>query len=431
MDRQFAVAAQTVGPEMRAGAQEDSMPVEVSAVIPCLNEAESLAICIEKAHSGFAAMGVRGEVVVSDNGSVDDSVAIAKRSNSRVVHEAKKGYGAALTRGILEARGKIIVMGDADDSYDWSAIAPFVMKVREGNDLVVGNRFRGGIMHGAMPPLHRYLGKPVLSCIGRIVFRTNIGDFHCGMRAFTKSAFQRMGITSSGMEFATEMIANSACLGLRIAEVPTKLYPDKRNRPPHLRSFRDGWRHLRFILTYAPNYLYVIPGISLFLFGLLSQFVLNGGPIVLGGFSFGATTLAVCSLLTPVGFNLVIFGVLAKALMAQRYAGLNTRILGWIRSRFTLEAGLTVGGLLASLGVVIDIALKLWPEALRVTESAFHLSFIATTTLVLGINLMFSAFLLHMIFIVSSESKWIGPNENSHPRSAPRAMSLKNTDPSD
>lgn len=392
--------------------------IEVSAVIPCLNEDRTIGICVEKALSSLEAMGIRGEVVVADNGSIDNSVRIAEQSKGRVVHEIKKGYGAALIRGILAARGDIIVMGDADDSYDWSAIAPFIIKIREGYDLVVGNRFRGGIAHGAMPPLHRYLGNPALSWIGRVVFRTNIGDFHCGMRAFTKSAFQRMGITSIGMEFATEMIANSACLGLRIAEIPTKLYPDKRNRPPHLRSFRDGWRHLRFILTYAPNYLYVIPGITLFLLGLLLQFLLNGGPIVILGISFGATMLTIGSLLTPVGFNLVIFGVLAKALMAQRYAGLSTPTLQWVRNRFTLEFGLTVGGVLTSVGVVIDAAFKWWPAILEPIERVTHISFIATIMLVLGINIMFSAFLLHMIFIVTSETKWVGPQTAVTPQDA-------------
>lgn len=396
----------------------DDSEIEVSAVIPCLNESQTIGICIEKALSSFSMMGIRGEVVVADNGSVDDSVAVAQHSNGRVVHESNKGYGAALTRGIIEAHGAIIVMGDADDSYDWSAIAPFIEKIHEGYDLVVGNRFRGGIMPGAMPPLHRYLGNPVLSWIGRIVFHTHIGDFHCGMRAFTKSAFRQMGITSSGMEFATEMIANAACLGLRISEIPTKLYPDKRNRPPHLRSFRDGWRHLRFILTYAPDLLYVIPGVSLFLFGFVLQFLLNRGPLVLGDVSFGATTLAIGSLLTPVGFNLVIFGFLAKALMAQRYAGHKTRILGWLRNRFTLESGLTIGGVLTSIGIAIDAAFKWRPTLLGSIDQTLHLSFIATTALVLGINLMFSSFLLHMILLVSSESRWVGPHRDTLASSA-------------
>jgi glycosyltransferase involved in cell wall biosynthesis len=386
--------------------------IEVSAVIPCLNEATTIGICIQKAFASFSALGIRGEVVVADNGSVDDSVKVAERLGGRVVHESTKGYGAALSRGIREARGNIVIIGDADDSYDWAAIGPFIAKIREGYDLVMGNRFRGGIMRGAMPALHRYLGNPVLSWIGRIAFHTDVGDFHCGMRAFTRAAFFRMGTTSSGMEFATEMVANAACLGLRISEIPTKLYPDKRNRPPHLRSFRDGWRHLRFILTYAPDYLYLIPGVSLFLVGLFIQCLLIRGTITISGISIGANTLALGSLLTLVGFNILNLGVLAKALMAHRYAGLNTRLVGWIHSRFTLEAGLMIGLALVFLGIGIDVATAIeWLRTfLGPMEKTINLSFVATTILVLGVNLMFSSFLLHMILLVNSESKWVGGN---------------------
>jgi glycosyltransferase involved in cell wall biosynthesis len=390
---------------------EQALEIEVSAVIPCLNEARTVGICIQKAFSSFSALGIRGEVVVVDNGSSDDSVRIAERLNSRVVHESKKGYGAALTRGIREARGAIVIIGDADDSYDWSAIGPFISEIREGHDLVMGNRFRGGIMMGAMPPLHRYLGNPVLSWIGRRAFHTHVGDFHCGMRAFTKSAFLRMGTASSGMEFATEMVASAACLGLRISEIPIKLYPDKRGRPPHLRSFRDGWRHLRFILTYSPDYLYLIPGITLFLVGVLFQGLLIGGPTRVGGISIGPNTLALGSMLTLVGFNIVNLGVLAKALMVHRYAGLNTHLFTWIRGHFTLEAGLISGIALASLGIGIDLGTAIeWLRTLfGPMERTAHLSLIATTMVVLGVNLIFSSFLLHMILIVSAESRWVGP----------------------
>ena len=390
---------------------EHALEVEVSAVIPCLNEARTIGICIQKAFSSFSALGIRGEVVVVDNGSSDDSVRIAERLNSRVVHESRKGYGAALTRGIREAQGAIVIMGDADDSYDWSAIGPFISKIREGYDLVMGNRFRGGIMIGAMPPLHRYLGNPVLSWIGRRAFHTHVGDFHCGMRAFTKSAFLRLGTASSGMEFATEMIASAACLGLKISEIPIKLYPDKRGRPPHLRSFRDGWRHLRFILTYAPDYLYLIPGTTLFLVGLLLQCLLIGGPTRVLGISMGPNTLALGSMLTLVGFNIVNLGVLAKALMVHRYAGLNLQLLAWIRRHFTLEAGLISGTVLAAAGLGIDLSIAIeWSQRLFGTiPQTAHLSLVATTLVVLGANLIFTSFLLHMILIVSAESRWVGP----------------------
>jgi glycosyltransferase involved in cell wall biosynthesis len=407
--RTHATVTQSAEPaEDRASA--DPAVVAVSAVIPCLNEEQTLAICINKAYRSFAELGLRGEVVIADNGSTDKSVEIALSLGARVVHERRKGYGAALTRGIIEARGEIIVMADADDSYDWAAIAPLVRKVQEGYDLVMGNRFRGGIRPGAMPKLHRYLGNPVLSLIARIAFRSNIGDFHCGMRAFTKSAFKRMQLRTSGMEFATEMVANAAHQGMRLAEVPIVLYPDKRNRPPHLRSFRDGWRHLRFIMTYAPDYLYLVPGAALLLGGLALQGLLARGPILVSGLYLGIHFLALGSMLTLVGFNILNMGVLAKTLMAQRYSGLNSRTVALVRRRFSLETGLMAGGILTLLGVGIDISIAAqWLSQFgRSMESSVHLAFVATSTLVLGLNLVFSSFLLNMILAD-------GPRSGEHP----------------
>ena len=251
----------------------------VSAVMPCLNEEETLGICVEKAFRCFHEIGVDGEVVVADNGSTDRSVEIAQKLGARLIHQKVKGYGAALMAGIQAAKGDIIVMADADDSYDWSSMGPFIEKIEEGYDLVMGNRFKGEIKAGAMPFLHRYLGNPVLSIVARIFYRVPVGDFHCGMRAFTKGAYEEMRLRTTGMEFATEMVANSARRGLRIAEIPTVLYPDKRTRPPHLRSFRDGWRHLRFIMTYAPNYLYMIPGAFFFILGVALQLSLIRGAV--------------------------------------------------------------------------------------------------------------------------------------------------------
>ncbi len=379
-------------------------PIEVSAVLPCLNEEQTLAICIEKAQRSFAELGVAGEVVVADNGSTDRSVEIAQRLGARVVHEPRKGYGAALLRGITESRGEIIIMADADDSYDWSAIAPFVRKVREGYDLVMGNRFRGGITRGAMPHLHRYLGNPVLSLVARLAFRTNIGDFHCGMRAFTRAAFDRMQLKTTGMEFATEMVANAAHQRLRIAEIPVVLYPDKRNRPPHLRSFRDGWRHLRFILTYAPDYVFLGPGAVMLAVGVGLEILLSRGPVRLGGAYLGIHFLALGSLLALVGFNIINLGVLAKTLMAQRYSGLQSRTVSLVRRGFTLEAGLLSGLALTVLGAGVDtvIAAKWVSTAGGPMDSTVHLAFVATTALVLGLNLMFSSFLLNMILVEQS-----------------------------
>jgi glycosyltransferase involved in cell wall biosynthesis len=390
--------ARPVGVDPNATAAT-ALPVTVSAVIPCLNEEQTLGVCIEKALRGFVELGVHGEVVVADNGSTDRSVEIARKLGARVISERRKGYGAALLRGITEARGEIIVMADADDSYDWTAIAPFVRKIREGHDLVMGNRFQGGIMTGAMPHLHRYLGNPVLSLIARIAFRTRIGDFHCGMRAFTRAAFERMQLKTTGMEFATEMVANASHQGLRIAEIPIVLYPDKRNRPPHLRSFRDGWRHLRFILTYAPDYLYLAPGALLLIPGLGLELALARGPVTVLGAYLGIHFLALGSLLTLVGFNVINLGVLAKTLMAQRYTGINSRTVRLVQRRFSLEAGLLAGFALTLTGVGIDAVIAArWIATFGAPmDSTVHLAFVATTALVLGLNLICSSFLLNLI----------------------------------
>ncbi|HZQ72373.1 MAG TPA: glycosyltransferase family 2 protein [Burkholderiales bacterium] len=375
-----------------------SAPI-VSAVIPCLDEERSIGLCVKKAIEAFRRLGLPGEVVVADNGSTDRSAELAREAGARVVHQPVRGYGAALQKGIEEAHGRLIVMGDADDSYDWSDIGGFVRKVEEGFDLVVGNRFAGGIAAGAMPPLHRYVGNPVLSWVTRLAFGVKIGDVHCGMRAFTKSAFERMRTSAPGMEFATEMVANAAHHGLRIAEVPTRLYPDKRDRAPHLRTFRDGWRHLRFILTYAPDYLYLGPGALLLALGAALQAMLVAGPADLGGMHFGIHYLALGAMLSLVGFNVINLGVLAKAFMLQRYPQLQSRTLRLLTRRFSLEGGLLVGALLIVLGMAVDAVIL----GIRIAhpgqamEGTVHLAFVATTAIVLGINLIFSSFLLAMV----------------------------------
>lgn len=373
--------------------------VTVTAVIPCLNEELTLGICIRKIFDAYRRMGIVGEVIVADNGSTDRSKEVAVALGARVVDQPIRGYGAAIRRGIEAARGEIIIMADADDSYDWSSIEPFIAKVREGYDLVMGNRFKGGIMPGAMPPLHRYLGNPVLSAIARLAFGVKIGDFHCGMRAFRRDAADRMLLQSDGMEFATEMVANAAHQGLRIAEVPTMLHPDKRNRPPHLRSFRDGWRHLRFILTCAPDYLYVAPGLGLLAAGLALLVSLAGGPITVGGFYMGIHFLALGSMLTLTGFNVFNLGVFAKAVMSQRYAGLRSRTISLLRSRYTLECGLLLGAVLILGGLAFDAALLMhWLQNPGVPmEATVHSVFVATTSVVLGGNLVFGSFLLNLI----------------------------------
>jgi len=237
----------------------ETRPVEVSVVIPCLNEANSLAYCVDKARKVLQEAGLSGEVVVADNGSTDGSIEIAEEHGARVIRVTQRGYGAALRAGIAGARGPFIIMGDADDSYDFSDVPRFVEKLREGNDIVLGNRFRGGIKPGAMPPLHRYFGNPGLTAVLNTLFHAHIGDGYCGMRGFTRSLYDRLDLRSSGMEFALEMVIKSAQIGARMAEIPIVLWPDKRGRAPHLRSFRDGWRSLRFMLLYAPNWLFLLP----------------------------------------------------------------------------------------------------------------------------------------------------------------------------
>ena len=382
----------------------------VSAVIPCLNEERTIAICITKAHDSFRRMGIQGEVVVADNGSTDRSAEIARGLGARVVFEPRKGYGAALHRGITESRGKVVVIGDADDSYDWGAIEPFVRKIDEGYDLVMGNRFTGEIKPGAMPPLHRYLGNPVLSTIARLAFRVPVNDFHCGMRAFSREAFTRMQPSTSGMEFATEMVANAAYQGLRICEIPTTLHPDKRDRAPHLRSFRDGWRHLRFILTYAPDYIYFAPGLTMLGLGLGLLALLAAGPVVVQGFHMGIHFVALGAMLALIGFNVVNLGVLAKAILSRRYSHMRSRTVLWLTQSFSLELGLAVGSVLFAAGVGLDawMLARWWSTGHGPMEETVHLAFVATTSAVLGLNVAFSSFLLALL--VSPDSPDVDPD---------------------
>lgn len=373
--------------------------IAVSAVIPCLNEEETLGICIEKAFRCFRELGIVGEVVVADNGSTDRSREIALKLGARVVEVPVRGYGAALAGGSAAALGQVIIIGDADDSYDWLAMGPFLAKIAEGYDFVIGNRFRGGIMPGAMPALHRYLGNPVLSYVARKTVGVNIGDFHCGMRAYTKQAFERMELHTTGMEFASEMVINAVRNGLKIAEIPTKLYPDKRSRPPHLRSFRDGWRHLRFIMTYAPDQVFLGPGFFFMIAGIILQLLLVAGPTTVLGFPMGIHFLALGCLSTLLGFNLLNLGVLGKVIVGRKHAGLTSRIVSWCMKSFSLEAFLIAGGVLCLAGLAADLwILQRWLSHIGFSlEDTVHPAFVASSAILLGLNMMFSAFLLNML----------------------------------
>jgi glycosyltransferase involved in cell wall biosynthesis len=329
----------------------ESDVVEVSIVMPCLNEAESLGICIEKARGALQALGISGEVIVADNGSSDGSQEIARGLGARVVEVEAKGYGSALLGGITTACGGFVIMGDADDSYDFSAIGPFVEKLREGYDLVMGNRFAGGIRPGAMPALHRYLGNPVLSRIGRLFFNSPVGDFHCGLRGFQKAAIEGLDLRTTGMEFASEMIVKATLMDLRITEVPTTLSPARRTRQPHLRTWRDGWRHLRFLLVYSPRWLFLYPGAFLMLAGLVVGGWLIPGPRRIGGIGFDVHTLLYAAGAIIIGFQSVVFAFFTKIFAISEGLLPEDPRLTKAFKYITLETGLAAGSLLVVAGL--------------------------------------------------------------------------------
>ncbi len=330
---------------------QTSDPCELTILMPCLNEAETLKTCIDKARKSLARLGINGEILIADNGSTDGSQDIAKAAGAHVIPIAERGYGAALRGGIAVARGRYIIMGDADDSYAFDAIEAFYARLTDGMELVMGNRFQGGVAPGAMPPLHRYLGNPVLSFIGRLFFRTPIRDFHCGLRGFNREAILRLGLQTDGMEFASEMIIKASLAKLRICEVPTTLQPDGRNRPPHLRSWRDGWRHLRFMLLFSPRWLFIYPGIVLFLIGLLgSAWVLPGLQVVTGiGFDIHSLLYFTASVI--VGVQMTAFGILARCTGACLGLLPHSKSTRWILGKFRLEIGLLLALLLIGISL--------------------------------------------------------------------------------
>ena len=327
------------------------VPVELSVVMPCLNEAETLETCIRKAQQAMIEANIAGEVIIADNGSSDGSIEIAEQLGARVAHVKARGYGNALMGGIAAARGKFIVMGDADDSYDFGHIPRFLEQLREGADLVMGNRFRGGIQKDAMPPLHRYFGNPALTRLGRLFFRSPVGDFYCGLRGFRKDAYERMGLRTTGMEFATEMIVKATLLRLQIAEVPTTLSPDGRSRPPHLRTWRDGWRTLRFFLLYSPRWLFWYPGLALMLVGTLLGLWLLPGPRTLGNVTFDVHTMVYAAAFVLLGFQAAAFAVFTKIFAISEGLLPPDPALDKLFRYITLEVGLMLGALLVAAGL--------------------------------------------------------------------------------
>ena len=370
--------------------------------MPCLNEAETLARCIEKARLGIERADVSGEILIADNGSTDGSQAIAEKSGARVVPVKEKGYGSALIGGVRAASGRWIIMGDADDSYDFSEAGRFVKKFQEGFELVMGCRLPSGggkILPGAMPWKNRWLGNPVLSFIGRLFFKCPARDFHCGLRGFTKAAFEKMDLQTTGMEFASEMVIKSTLKSLRITEVPITLHKDGRSRPPHLKPWRDGWRHLRFMLLFSPRWLFLFPGIFLSLLGFVFASALSLSNFKLGGIEFNVGTLSIACMAVIVGFQLVAFAFFTKVFAIAEGLLPDDPNLSRLFKIFTLEKGLVLG-LFILLGGIVLLARSvwIWHQAnygiLPSMEENLRRLIPAATLVVLGIQTVFSSFFM-------------------------------------
>jgi glycosyltransferase involved in cell wall biosynthesis len=377
--------------------------VELTVVMPCLNEAETVATCVTKAVRCLQENGLDGEVVVADNGSTDGSQQLAADAGARVVPVSEKGYGNALIGGIVAARGEYVIMGDADDSYDFTNLMPFVEELRKGADLVMGNRFKGGIEPGAMPPLHKYLGNPVLSFVGRLFFPSAIGDFHCGLRGFRRDSALALNLQATGMEFASEMVVKATLWKQKVTEVPTTLRKDGRSRPPHLRSWRDGWRHLRFLLLFAPRWLFFVPGLVLLLLGLIVGGAVAAGPITIGSVTFDVDTLVAAGAAVVIGFQLVLFW-----LFTQVYAGSegflpNEPSVQKLLGKLSLERGLILGVIIGLAGLVgLVFSLTYWQAnkfgALNY-EHALRLMVPSATALVVSCQVIFGGFFLSILGI--------------------------------
>lgn len=376
--------------------------IDFTILMPCLNEAETLGVCIRKAKNFLSENRIEGEILIADNGSTDNSVEIAKSEGARLVHVKEKGYGNALITGIHEAKGKFVIMGDADDSYDFLSLGSFITKLREGNDLVMGNRFKGGVMPGAMPFVHRYLGNPVLSFIGRLFFKSPIGDFHCGLRGFNKAKILSLNLVSPGMELASEMVVKATIAKLKIAEVRTKLYPDGRTRRPHLRTWRDGWRHLVFLLIYSPRWLFFYPALFFLFLSLTGIFVLLPGTLYFRNVGLDIHTLTVAGFTTVLSYQLFLFAVFIRVFSINQGlfpAGRKHRIFS---KTFSLEKGITMGFLLFFIGLSIMIYLfTLWARldfgSISDLTTTFRLLITGLTIVSLGIQTIFSSFFLRIL----------------------------------
>ncbi|HXT91800.1 MAG TPA: glycosyltransferase family 2 protein [Trebonia sp.] len=386
--------------------------MELTVVMPCLNEAETVATCVRKAVRFLADNGIDGEVVVADNGSTDGSRELAAEAGARVVPIAERGYGNALMGGIIAAHGEYVIMGDADDSYDFTNLMPFIIELRKGYDLVMGNRFKGGIAPGAMPPLHRYLGNPVLSFIGRLFFPSAIGDFHCGLRGFRRDSAIALGLQATGMEFASEMVVKATLAKQKVTEVPTTLVKDGRSRKPHLRSFRDGWRHLRFLLLFSPRWLFFFPGLVLLIVGLGLGAAVAVGPVNIGGVSFDVDTLVACGACVDIGFQAILFW-----LFTQVYAGAEGFLptepkVQTLLGKLSLERGVLTGVVVGIAGLVgLIFSLTYWQSHAfghLNYEHALRLMVPSVTALVLSCQVILGTFFLSILGIKQTRHVPVG-----------------------
>jgi hypothetical protein len=406
--------------------------VEFTVLMPCLNEAETVAVCVRKAATFLADHGINGEVLVADNGSTDGSQQLAVEAGARVVNVAEPGYGNALLGGIIAACGEYVIMGDADDSYDFAALMPFVEQLRTGADLVMGNRFSGGIVSGAMPTLHRYLGNPVLSFTGRLFFRSPIRDFHCGLRGFRRSRILGLGLQASGMEFASEMVVKATLARYRVSEVPTRLSPDGRSRPPHLRSWRDGWRHLRFLLLYSPRWLFLYPGLTLLAVGLVIGMAVTPGPLRVGDVSFDVDTLVAAAAMLLIGYQSVLFALFTQVYAeAEGFLPTTSPRVRRLASMWGPERGLIIGGLLAVAGLGgLVLSFIEWHGARfghLNYETSLRVAIPSVTALILGCQVVLGAFFLSILGIHVRPSGPPDVREDPRPRTTRFAIGTVNS----
>ncbi len=381
--------------------------MELTILMPCLNEVETLASCIRKSFKFLKENEIKGEILIADNGSTDGSRNIAKKEGARLIDIPVKGYGSALIGGIRSAKGKYIVMGDADDSYDFTTLMPFIEKLRKGYELVMGNRFKGGIEKGAMPPLHKYFGNPLLSGIGRLFFKTEIRDFHCGLRGFSKQSMISLDLSALGMEFASEMVVKSILNNLKVTEVPIRLFKDGRTRPPHLKSWSDGWRHLKFLLMFSPKWLFLYPGLFLIILGSIGTVVLTITPVKLNNVSLDVHTMLYCVLMVILGVQTLSFSVItgAYARIAKLYP-VEDKFMENILA-FPVEKGVLAGSILFAFGIALSVAgVLIWVKTgfgKLMPASMLRILLPAVLTLAIGWQIIFTSFLIGIFQIKTKD----------------------------